>query len=543
MMNLIGTYVSSFDNTEHMTQQDMASHDAELILQETLNLDSNDLSQYELSQALLNSYDSIIDENDEENLESFSEHFSELLTFPTNSSELLFDHHHHQIMSDDTPSVISSDLTQTMIFSCPKCGRKFTGSWKSCEQHIQSRKHGTSCHYDTQWLPSCLSSHSLLPIDPHSGWCDLQGRRKYIEDAHAVVFTNDYKFFGVFDGHFGNRAANYASKHIQLLFEEYYSGKYDNNHSINNFKDKDNTNNDNFHSILTSINASQEWKDLYLLTPQEMNTIISQNSHNMNENEIKNEKTINDLIHYLQLSFIQTNDDFLQINSEDLSGTTATVSILLSNYILVGNIGDSRAVLCCDKDGTAIQLTTDHTPYNSQEKDRIISLGGYVNTNITKNDILRVNNILAVSRSIGDPNLRHVLSSEPDLILFRRFTSTSCSTSQFSYLENSSEIDSNSDNSCQKISKLLQLSSNNHNISQLFLVLGSDGLWDVMNNQQVIEYICDALLSLIMDYYMEYGIYQLPFNAYQNVARDISREAYVRGSMDNIGVCIIDLTV
>ena len=27
-------------------------------------------------------------------------------------------------------------------------------------------------------LPACLSEHSMLPLDPHSGWCDLQGRRR-----------------------------------------------------------------------------------------------------------------------------------------------------------------------------------------------------------------------------------------------------------------------------------------------------------------------------------------------------------------------------
>jgi hypothetical protein len=51
-------------------------------------------------------------------------------------------------------------------------------------------------------LPSCLSSHALLDIgyDPSSGWCDLQGRRAYLEDTHAIRFEKEYKFFGVFDG-------------------------------------------------------------------------------------------------------------------------------------------------------------------------------------------------------------------------------------------------------------------------------------------------------------------------------------------------------
>lgn len=54
----------------------------------------------------------------------------------------------------------------------------------------------------------------MLPIDPQSGWCDLQGRRKYIEDVHAMYFAEEFKFFGVFDGHFGNQAAKFTAKHL-----------------------------------------------------------------------------------------------------------------------------------------------------------------------------------------------------------------------------------------------------------------------------------------------------------------------------------------
>jgi hypothetical protein len=47
----------------------------------------------------------------------------------------------------------------------------------------------------------------MLPIDEHSGWCELQGRRTYIEDIHSVVFASSYKLLGVFDGHFGNKVS------------------------------------------------------------------------------------------------------------------------------------------------------------------------------------------------------------------------------------------------------------------------------------------------------------------------------------------------
>jgi serine/threonine protein phosphatase PrpC len=63
----------------------------------------------------------------------------------------------------------------------------------------------------------------------------------------------------------------------------------------------------------------------------------------------------------------------------------------------VGNAGDSRAVLAKWQDNylRAIDMSIDHKPELSNEKNRIEECGGYVDEN-------RVNGILNLSRSIGD---------------------------------------------------------------------------------------------------------------------------------------------
>ncbi|CAN0408052.1 unnamed protein product, partial [Discosporangium mesarthrocarpum] len=91
--------------------------------------------------------------------------------------------------------------------------------WDSCDLHVKGRRHSSFCSYDTSTLPPCISSHSMLPFDPQSGWCDVQGRRARIEDYHSIVFQEDYKFYGVFDGHCGSRAAKYASRALQVNIE------------------------------------------------------------------------------------------------------------------------------------------------------------------------------------------------------------------------------------------------------------------------------------------------------------------------------------
>lgn len=115
-------------------------------------------------------------------------------------------------------SVLSprSDEVNDRNFTCPTCHRPFD-TWRACHAHATGRGHGNFCDYHVQGLPSCAGSHSMLPLDPHSGWCDIQGRREVIEDFHSIVFSEDYKFYAVMDGHWGTRA---VSTHTHNLYIE-----------------------------------------------------------------------------------------------------------------------------------------------------------------------------------------------------------------------------------------------------------------------------------------------------------------------------------
>ena len=59
-----------------------------------------------------------------------------------------------------------------------------------------------------------------------------------------------------------------------------------------------------------------------------------------------------------------------------------------------------------------------------------------------------------------------------------------------------------------------------------YLLLASDGLWDVMNNLQVAEFVQDLSRR------------NIPFI---NMAREICNEALLRGSTDNVTVILVDL--
>ncbi len=87
-------------------------------------------------------------------------------------------------------------------------------------------------------------------------------------------------------------------------------------------------------------------------------------------------------------------------SSEEIAyaaGCTACSAIITPTEIIVGNSGDSRAVLA-KKSGdkyTAIEMSIDHKPDLPTEKQRIERAGGFVEDN-------RVKGVLNLSRSLGD---------------------------------------------------------------------------------------------------------------------------------------------
>lgn len=136
------------------------------------------------------------------------------------------------------------------------------------------------------------------------------------------------------------------------------------------------------------------------------------------------------------------------LSGEDKSGSTAVSALISPTHIFMANCGDSRAVL--SRAGTAFFSTADHKPVNPQEKERIVRAGGSVL-------IQRVNGSLAVSRALGDFEYKQVegkgpceqlVSPEPEITVLER--------------------DSDRDE---------------------FLCLACDGIWDVLNNTELCDFV------------------------------------------------------
>uniref|UniRef100_A0A0E0MXQ4 Protein kinase and PP2C-like domain-containing protein n=1 Tax=Oryza rufipogon TaxID=4529 RepID=A0A0E0MXQ4_ORYRU len=158
-------------------------------------------------------------------------------------------------------------------------------------------------------------------------------------------------------------------------------------------------------------------------------------------------------------------------------GCTAVTALILRNKLFVANAGDCRAIL--NRAGEPFPMTRDHVASCPKERERIVKEGTEVKWQI---DTWRVGAAaLQVTRSIGDDDLKPAVTAQPEVIE-------------------------------------TVLSPDDE-----FLVMASDGLWDVMSNEDV--------LSIIKDTVKEPGM----------CSKRLATEAAARGSKDNITVIVVFL--
>ena len=141
----------------------------------------------------------------------------------------------------------------------------------------------------------------------------------------------------------------------------------------------------------------------------------------------------------------------------DTSGTTAITMLIKRTKIYIANAGDSRCIACTNE-GQAEEWSQDHKPYLESECSRIVKAGGKV-------EIGRINGKLAVSRGFGDFHYKSdmYLKAEDQLVIA------------------TPDI------------KVKELSSEKYK----FAILASDGIWDVMENGEVVDFVAEKLANFL----------------------------------------------
>ncbi|XAR67052.1 Phosphoprotein phosphatase [Bertholletia excelsa] len=171
----------------------------------------------------------------------------------------------------------------------------------------------------------------------------------------------------------------------------------------------------------------------------------------------------------------------------EMVGSTAVAVVLSGCQIITSNCGDSRAVLY--RGTKTIPLTVDQKPDREDELVRIEGEGGKV---INWNGA-RVFGVLAMSRAIGDRYLRPWIIPVPEVTCTTRSEEDEC------------------------------------------LILASDGLWDVMSNEEAGE-VARRILRR-----RRRSIIDNEVPAAQAVAESLTEMASGRHSSDNISIIVVDL--
>jgi len=194
---------------------------------------------------------------------------------------------------------------------------------------------------------------------------------------------------------------------------------------------------------------------------------------NLFKNLLEHPQFVTDTKLAIAETYQSTDQAYLQAenNQHRDAGSTASTAVLVEDRLYVANVGDSRAVVCIG--GKATPLSNDHKPNRTDERQRIENAGGVVMWSGT----WRVGGVLAVSRAFGDRLLKKYVVADPEI---------------------------QEENITEDVE---------------FLLLASDGLWDVVSNQDAVTMVKDVQDA-------------------EEAAKRLTDEAYKKGSADNI-TCVV----
>eukprot|EP00569_Conticribra_weissflogii_P015014 CAMPEP_0171391108 /NCGR_PEP_ID=MMETSP0880-20121228/1025_1 /TAXON_ID=67004 /ORGANISM="Thalassiosira weissflogii, Strain CCMP1336" /LENGTH=672 /DNA_ID=CAMNT_0011903673 /DNA_START=695 /DNA_END=2713 /DNA_ORIENTATION=- len=348
----------------------------------------------------------------------------------------------------------------------------------------------------------------------------LRGGRLSMEDEFVVVGGG--RLSAVFDGHGGGGVSQYLRDHLHIIIADQLHYQTKQHAASKNFRSdlksfvfgkgfKGSSTNDGTHADATKpqehhprASDAQETNHFNPTTTHERNYSATHTTISGIKRDLSNIGLlpVATVATALKDSFDQIDRQILQNDEFEYQGSTA-IAVLLHETpdgvrtLLSANIGDSRGIL--SRDGRAVDLSRDHKPNDDREKARILAMGEKIEWDHYCK-VHRVRN-LSLSRAIGDRFAKPAVSGEVEI---QRFP-----------------VDERRDE---------------------FVLLASDGLWDVMTSQEVVSYVHKRLNAAPKDgadVTCEEDWKCLRSLRRKNMSRFIANEALRRGSGDNISVVIV----
>lgn len=251
------------------------------------------------------------------------------------------------------------------------------------------------------------------------------------------IAAKEVLFFGLFDGHGGQRASQFCATRLHELFVEEHQKLLVQEVAENAVKAR--TDYRWYQSVIErSIYSSFKRVDAEFLA-----------SHPPDTRDGTTASIV--VLHTVTAGQLWPEDYANESNGavkENLRDPNQQVTVMT-----VGHVGDSRVLLCSRGSGRALQLTTDHVPSLLSERIRIQAAGGFIATDSFGQ--LATLGFLGTTRSIGIPVIKHkynwqdkdILTATPDVF--------------------SRALDS----------------------TDLFLVLCTDGVCGVVSNQEIVDIV------------------------------------------------------
>lgn len=171
----------------------------------------------------------------------------------------------------------------------------------------------------------------------------------------------------------------------------------------------------------------------------------------LTENFLKMDELIQTTEGKKELMAIKSGDDDSRHDGESFAGCTACVALIVKNELYVANSGDSRCIVLAG--GQAIAMSEDHKPELDIERERIQKAGGYIIDG-------RINGNLNLSRALGDLEYKKNTDLKPHE---------------------------------QLISAVPDVRRRTMTAEDELLVLGCDGIWECLTNQQISEFLQDKV--------------------------------------------------
>ncbi|KAJ0397874.1 hypothetical protein P43SY_005965 [Pythium insidiosum] len=269
------------------------------------------------------------------------------------------------------------------------------------------------------------------------------GARKQMEDHHTILQDLDISclnqqrlqpqsFVGVFDGHGGMEASSFVCERLH-------------------------------HNIMRELRSRRRDLDPDIDVPRDDVYRVIEES--------------------LVMAFERTDEEFLTSSERPQAGSTATTVFFAGNQMFVANVGDSRTVL--SRKGLAVRLSNDHKPSRPDEAQRIRDTGGFVIHG-------RIMGELAVSRAFGDSPFKTFDLPEPP----KTGSDANGSKPRSEYDSQELPVNPNEILKGPLVIATPEITRTEVTGDEEFILLASDGLFDVLKDQEAIAYVRQKIIEL-----------------------------------------------